>query len=370
MFKAIIIVAASLTGAQAAGTGLRHHQKIDTMGPVAPAIEAPAFSKATEAEVVAPVKEAKKAEDFAAVKEAKVVAADKEEKEAEVVAAYKEAKEADVVADVEEAKEAEVAAFLEWNLKKPRSLLKKLKAAQLIKLKEDHKEDMAATVAAVKAKVVAAKLATSNPMVVKAIMKAGAAHLLKSKKDHKKAMWTIYAGYKKAARAKVVAAKRAKAMMPRFRRMPKVLPVKEAKEAEDVAPVEDPVEEAKELLADVEPIKFNSAFEAFKAKRPVARMKAKFVAAIKEAKEAEDVSLLEFDWQKFLIEKKAEAVLRRARAAAAAARMRAEHRALLDKAKKAMEARAARAVAAAKLKRLPRWGKKPSLPSWKKAFRL
>ena len=52
MFKAITIVAALLTGAQAAGTGLRHQSKIVTMGHVAPAIAALAPLEAKEAKVV------------------------------------------------------------------------------------------------------------------------------------------------------------------------------------------------------------------------------------------------------------------------------------------------------------------------------
>ena len=51
MFKAITIVAALLTGAQAAGTGLRHQSKIVTMGHVAPAIAALAPLEAKEAKV-------------------------------------------------------------------------------------------------------------------------------------------------------------------------------------------------------------------------------------------------------------------------------------------------------------------------------
>ena len=53
MFKAITIVAALLTGAQAAGTGLRHRSNIVTMGHVAPAIAALAPLEAIEANVVA-----------------------------------------------------------------------------------------------------------------------------------------------------------------------------------------------------------------------------------------------------------------------------------------------------------------------------
>ena len=53
MFKAIMIVAALLTGAQAVGTGLRHQSKIVAMGHGAPEIAALALFEAKGANVVA-----------------------------------------------------------------------------------------------------------------------------------------------------------------------------------------------------------------------------------------------------------------------------------------------------------------------------